>query len=55
MKDFNDQLGKNKLNVADEKIRYLEENNEKLKIQNINMKNRGGLKEALRQQLKNCQ
>ncbi len=32
MKDFNDQLGKNKLNVADEKIRYLEENNEKLKI-----------------------
>lgn len=48
IKNFNDDLVKKQLKNADSKINYLEESYDKMKKENQNMRNKNGLKEALR-------
>ena len=54
IKNFNEELVKNRLKNADSKINYLEESLDKTRKENSNMKNKNGLREALRAEVEKC-
>jgi archaellum component FlaC len=54
IKNFNDHLVKKQLKNADNKVNYLEESYDKIKKENQSMRNRNGLKEALRSEVEKC-
>ena len=54
IKNFNDDLAKKQLRNADSKINYLEESYDQVKKENTNMKNKRGLREALRTEVDKC-
>lgn len=54
IKNFNEDLTKNRLKNADSKINYLEESYDQIKKENKKMRNKNGLKEALRSEVEKC-
>ena len=51
IKSFNDDKIKKQLRNSDDRINHLEESYDKIKKENQNMKNKNGLKEALRSEV----
>ena len=54
IKNFTEDLAKKQLKNAENKVNYLEESYQQVKKENANMKNKNGLKEALRAEVEKC-